>query len=433
MQILLDGWGRPSVSMVAMQQHRLQIALVAAGMVVTALLIWFAVSSYRSALPIAQTLQRGTAFSLGQAIEGVASRDPSFETLSAFRTPGLAFFALLDRQGLIRFHSNPDLIGEQVEDLRYRPVFDQAGPVEHRVRLGTGEEVYETHLPLHLPGEILALRLALHSWQADQIVRRARTGMALLLMLTAAAWVLGLLALRLVRRDALQRVALVRSEQLARLGELGAVLAHEVRTPLAGIKGFAQLLAERTGDQRSRQCTDAILRETVRLEGLVNDLLLYARPDGPLPGEVDVDAALEEAWQLLSGEAAAAGISFELTGERGLTAGCSPERFGQLLRNLLTNALQSMSEGGVLQVSSAVSGDAVVLCVSDSGPGFVQDILPRVFEPFVTTKVSGGGLGLAVCRRIVEGCNGSITAENRPSGGALVTVRLPRVPSKERL
>lgn len=419
--------------MSAMQQSRLQISLIVAGLVVTALLVWFAFSSYRSALPVAQVLQRGTALALGQAIEGLASRDPSFKTLAVFRTRELAFFVLLERNGTIRFHSNPDLIGEQVGDDRYRSVFEQAGPQEQRVRLRTGELVYETHLPLHLPGETLALRLALHSWQADQIIQRARTGMALLLILTAAAWVLGLLALRLVRRDALQRVALVRSEQLARLGELGAVLAHEVRTPLAGIKGFAQLLAERTGDQRSRQCTDAILREIVRLEGLVNDLLLYARPDGPLPGVVDVDASLEEAWQLLSGEAAAAGISFELTGERGLTAACSAERFGQLVRNLLTNALQSMAEGGVLQVSSAVSNDAVVLCVADSGPGFVQDLLPRVFEPFVTTKVSGGGLGLAVCRRIVEDCNGSITAQNRPSGGALVTVRLPRVQSGERL
>lgn len=412
--------------MAAMQQHRLQIALVASGLAVTALLIWFAVSSYRSALPIAQTLQRGTALSLGQAIEGVASRDPSFVTLSAFRTPDLAFFALLDRQGLIRFHSNPDLIGEQLLDQRYRAVFDQSGPVEQRVRLGTGEEVYETHLLLHLPGEALALRLALHSWQADQIIRRAQTGMTLLLGLTAAAWGLGLLSLRLVRRDAQRREALVRSEHLARLGELGAVLAHEVRTPLAGIKGFAQLLAECSSDQRSQQCTTAIVRETVRLEGLVNDLLLYARPDGPLPGVVELDTVLAEAWGVLSIEAEAAGVSCELTGERGVTVHCSPDRCGQLVRNLLSNALQAMPAGGRVWVATAVVGSDLVLTVADNGPGFASDLLPRVFEPFVTTKATGGGLGLAVCRRIAEGCGGTIVVENGPSGGALVTVRLPR-------
>jgi len=430
---MLDCRGRASVSMSTMLQFRFQIALVVSGLVVTALLVWYAVSSYRSALPIAQTLQQGTALSLSQAIEGVASRDPSFATLAAFRTPDLAFFALLDRQGTIHFHSNPDLIGEQVEDLRYRAVFDQAGMVEHRVRLGTGEQVYEIHLPLHLPTGTLALRLALHSWQADQIVRRARTGLTLLLILTTAAWSLGLLSLRLVRRDAERREVLVRNEQLVRLGELGAVLAHEVRTPLAGIKGFAQLLAERSGDQRSRQCTDAILRETVRLEGLVNDLLVYARPDGPLPGTVAIDAAVEEAWGLLSAEAARLGIVFEHTGERGLMAACVADRLGQLLRNLFTNALQAMPQGGKLQVMTTLQGGELMITVADSGAGFADELLPRVFDPFVTTKASGGGLGLAVCRRIAEDCGGSIVAGNGPDGGALITVRLPQAVAKEQL
>jgi len=414
-----------------MQQSRFQIALVVAGLVVTALVVWYAVSSYRSAMPIARTLQRGVALSLGQAIEGVASRDPSFAALAALRTQELAFFALVDRQGVIRFHSNPDLIGEQVTDQRYLPVFDQTGTVEHRVRLGTGEQVYEIHLPLHLPTGTLALRLALHSWQADQIIRRARTGLALLLILTAAAWCLGVLSLWLVRRDAQRREALVRNEQLARLGELGAVLAHEVRTPLAGIKGFAQLLAERTSDQRSRQCTDAILRETIRLEGLVNDLLLYARPDGPPPGTVALDAAVEEAWGLLSAQAERAGVVFELTGERGLVVGCGAERFGQLLRNLFVNALQAMPQGGRLRVATVLQGDQVSMTVADSGAGFAHALLPRVFEPFVTTKSSGGGLGLAVCRRIAEGCGGDIVAANGPDGGALITVRLPSAVAKE--
>jgi two-component system, NtrC family, sensor histidine kinase HydH len=434
MQIMLDCRARAGVSISAMQQSRFQIALVVAGLVVTILLVWYAVSSYRSALPIAQTLQRGTALSLGQAIEGVASRDPSFATLAAFKTPDLAFFALVDRQGTIRFHSNPDLIGEQVEDQRYRPVFDQSGPVEHRVRLGTGEEVYELHLPLHLPSETLALRLALHSWQADQIIRRARTGFVLLLILTTAAWSLGLLSLRLVRRDAQRREALVRNEQLARLGELGAVLAHEVRTPLAGIKGFAQLLAERAaGDQRSRQCTDAILRETVRLEALVNDLLLYARPDGPPHGTVPIDTAVEEAWGLLGAEAMRLGVVFERTGERGLKVACSADRLGQLLRNLFTNAVQAMPQGGRLRVATVLQDDEVVMTVADSGAGFANELLPRVFDPFVTTKASGGGLGLAVCRRIAEGCGGDIVAENGLDGGALITVRLPQTAAEEQL
>lgn len=419
--------------MQVMRQLYRQIALLVAAVLVTLVLVWFAVSSYYSALPVAQTLQRGTALSLGQAIEGVASHDPSFKALAAFRTPELAYFALLDHRGGIRFHTNPDLIGEQVQDRRYWTVFEQAALVEQRVRLGTGEEVYETNMLLHLPDGPMVLRLALHSWQADRIVRRAQAGMLLVVLLTAAAWGLGLFSLRLVRRDALRREALVRSEQLAQLGELGAVMAHEVRTPLAGIKGFAQLLAERAADQHSQQATTAIVRETARLERLVNDLLLYARPDGLQRGTVALDSALAEAWEMVAQAAAAAGVGYELQGDRGLTVGCSGERCVQLASNLFTNALQAMPDGGVLQVTTTLCGDQVVMNVTDTGPGFAEELLPRVFDPFVTSKATGGGLGLAVCRRIVEGCGGTIGVANGASGGAVITVRLPRSTHKEQL
>lgn len=418
--------------MQVMRTHYRQMTLLVAATLVTMALFWFAVSSYYSALPVAETLQRGTALSLGQAIEGVASHDPSFKALAAFRTPELAYFALIDRSGVIRFHTNPELIGEQIQDQRYGSVFEQGALVEKRVRLGTGEEVYETNMLLHLPNSPLVLRLALHSWLADRIVRRAQAGMLLVVLLTAAAWGLGLFSLRLVRREALQREALVKSEHLARLGELGAVMAHEVRTPLAGIKGFAQLLQERATDRHAQQATAAIVRETVRLERLVNDLLVYARPDGLQTGDVALDQVLAEAWQMVS-PSAAVGVSLELSGERGLMVACPAERCVQLAGNLFTNALQAMSEGGVVRVTTTAFDDQVQMTVVDTGPGFDEQLLPRIFEPFVTSKATGGGLGLAVCRRIVEGCGGTITAANGPSGGAVVTVRLPRSRRKEQL
>lgn len=425
MQILLDCRGWRGVSMCGMRGHRLQLLLVGAGLLLTVFLVWFAIASYRNALPVAQTLQRGGALSLGQAIEEIASRDRSFVSLASFQARELAFFALIDRNGTIRFHSNPDLIGEKVADHRYRTVFERSVPVENRIRLGTGEEVYENDQAIHLPGETLALRLALHTWQADQIVRQARTGMILLLVLTSAAWGLSLFSYRLLRRDAVHREAMARREHLAQLGEFGAILAHEVRTPLAGIKGFAQLLAERTDNQRSRQCTDAILRETIRLEALVNDLLIYARPDSQLPGLAELDISIAEAWEMLSVEAEKSGVTFDVSGERGLWVGCAAERMVQLLRNLFANALQAMPGGGSLQVNTASRDGRIVISVADTGPGFAKELLARAVAPFVTTKVSGSGLGLTVCHRIVEGYGGSISLENRPAGGALVTVQLP--------
>ena len=213
--------------------------LLVGGVLMTAFLLWFAVNSQLSARPVARALLQGLALSLGQSIDYMAARDPSFKTLADFRYRDVAYFALIDRSGRVRFHLNPELAGEIVADDRYIPAFSAAAPVENRIRLGTGEEAYECHLPLHLPGETLVLRLVLHTWQADQIINRARTGATILLTLTVSAWVLGFLLVRLRRRDARRREQMARQEQMARLGELGAVLAHEVRTPLAGIKGYA--------------------------------------------------------------------------------------------------------------------------------------------------------------------------------------------------
>ena len=167
--------------------------LLTGGILMTVFLLWFAANSQQTARPVARALLQGLALSLTQAIENLAARDPSFKTLTDFRYRDIAYFALIDRSGRVRFHQNPELAGEIVADDRYLPAFSAAAPVENRIRLGTGEEVYECHLPLHLPGETLVLRLVLHTWQADQVINRARTGATILLTVTASAWVLGFL------------------------------------------------------------------------------------------------------------------------------------------------------------------------------------------------------------------------------------------------
>ena len=249
----------------------------------TAFLLWFAVNSQLNARPVARATLQGLALSLRQTIENLAARDPSFKTLSDFRYRDIAYFALIDRSGRIRFHQNPELAGEILADNRYLPAFSAAEPVENRIRLGTGEEAYESHMPLHLPGETLVLRLVLHTWQADQIINRARTGATILLTVTAGAWVLGFLLIRLLEAGDKRREQMARQEQMARLGELGAVLAHEVRTPLAGIKGYAQLLEERITDDRSRDMPLSS-RGNGPVGGLVNDLLDYTRQDDTSDG-----------------------------------------------------------------------------------------------------------------------------------------------------
>lgn len=400
--------------------------LLMGGVLITAFLLWFAVNSQQNARPVARAMLQGLALSLGQAIEYLAARDPSFEALVDFRYRDIAYFALIDRSGRIRFHQNPDLIGEWVEDTRYLPAFTAAGPVENRIRLGTGEEAYECHLPLRLPGETLVLRLVLHTWQADQIINRARTGATILLALTAGAWVLGFLLVRLLKRDARRREQMARQEQMVRLGELGAVLAHEVRTPLAGIKGYAQLLGERITDERSQRFVALIAQEAFRLEGLVNDLLDYARQDDPGAGCTPLDEALlSDAWNMVTDHADVQSVKLELSIPSGVRVTCRPERLRQLLINLFSNALQAIPAEGTVRVMMMDEGGMVALTVRDTGAGFTEEAMNRAFDPFYTTRPRGSGLGLAVCRKIAEGCGGRISAGNAEGGGAVMTVFLP--------
>jgi len=396
-------------------------------LLLTSLLLWFAVANYRNAEPVAQSILRGMSLSLGQAIEALAVRDPSLKTLADFSSHDSAYFSLIDTQGVIRFHRNPDLVGSRIEDQRYLPV--AAAPVitEERIRLGTGEVVFETQQQLHLPGETMVLRLALHTWQADQIIRRARTGLMVIVVLLTVAWGFGLWVLRLQQRDLQRREEMTRHEQLVRLGELGAVLAHEVRTPLAGIKGFAQLLRERVQDARQQEYAGKIVTESERLEGLVTDLLTYTRQEAMQSGSAVVLELVQDAWESFAAEAAQAGVGVQITGAIARPVACPADRLRQLLLNLFSNALQAMPDGGTVQINLSDDGEQATILISDSGPGFAEESLKRAFDPFYTTRASGSGLGLAVCHKIVAGYGGIMTVANGSSGGANVTLQLPLV------
>jgi two-component system sensor histidine kinase HydH len=410
-----------------MLRLRFTHTILLSSLLLSALLLWFVFANCRSALPVAHCYLRGLALSLGQAIESIAIRDTSLKLLGDFKSNDIAYFAVIGRDGRIRFHSNPDLINEPVDDLRYKPVLDSPIVTEERLKLGTGEVVFESQQQMHLAGGPLVLRLVLHTWQADQIIRRSRVGGGMILLLLAASWGFGLWTLHLQKRELQHRDDLARQEHLAQLGKLGAVLAHEVRTPLAGIKGFAQLLGERLEEPRQQGYIEKIVGESERLEELVSDLLTYARQE-PLPkGRVTATEAVQGAWENLVVGARQVGVVLQLTGSIGRPIACSPDRLRQVLLNLFSNALQAMPQGGELQVMLSSVQDRAQLLIIDSGPGFSAESLTQAFVPFYTTRPSGSGLGMAVCRKIVEGYNGTISAANSSRGGAEITIQLPMI------
>ena len=223
---------------------------------------------------------------------------------------------------------------------------------------------------------------------------------------------------------------LVEQERLAALGELSAVVAHEVRNPLAAIfnsVGSLRRMLEPTGD--AELLLGVIDEEADRLNRTVGDLLDFARPAQPSLRPEALDRLVEET------------LSVALAREGGIqvTRDYAPvppvpldaRQVRQALLNLVVNAVQAMPRGGRLHVRSRVDGGYARLEIGDSGPGIPSEMRKKVFEPFFTTKATGTGLGLAVVRRIVESHGGTVEALDAPGAGALFALRFPLVPPSD--
>jgi PAS domain S-box-containing protein len=219
---------------------------------------------------------------------------------------------------------------------------------------------------------------------------------------------------------------LLAQERLAALGELSAVVAHEVRNPLGVIfnsVGSLRRALRPEGD--ARVLLDILQEEADRLNRIVGDLLDFARPAPPAPEAQSLEAVLEEAVAAAVAEANGA-----VRVERAVEPGLPPvtmdgHQMRQAFLNVAANAAQAMIRGGTLTVRARREGPWVRVDLEDEGPGIPPEVRRRVFQPFFTTKPSGTGLGLAVVKRIVEAHRGEVAFENLPGKGTRFTVRLP--------
>jgi signal transduction histidine kinase len=228
-----------------------------------------------------------------------------------------------------------------------------------------------------------------------------------------------------VQRAERTEAELTAQRHLARLGEMSAVLAHEIRNPLAALKGHAQLLAERVSEPTLAARIDRVVTEAVRLEHLTNDLLDFARSAEAELVPVDPQAVLERAVEAT----APARIDRATDTDHGQGPSTWPldaPRMEQVLINLLENALAVTPEAAMVEARVEREGETLVFTIRDRGPGVPTAERSRIFEPFHTTKLSGTGLGLSVARRIVELHRGRIDVRDARGGGAEFRVCLPR-------
>jgi len=208
----------------------------------------------------------------------------------------------------------------------------------------------------------------------------------------------------------------VSRERLAVLGEFAAGVAHEIRNPLSSMRMTLQLLGEgRTG--KEAEDVQVLLDEVRRLEGSVEDLLLYAGDPRPERGAVDLAETARDAARLLRRQADHLGVALEVGEAPGAPrAAGDGARLRTCVVNLVLNALQASPRGAAVRVGVAPGGRGVLLEVADSGPGIPAAVGERVFEPFFSGRPGGTGLGLAVTRRIVEAHGGALSFVSGPAG-----------------
>lgn len=212
---------------------------------------------------------------------------------------------------------------------------------------------------------------------------------------------------------------------LARLGEMAAVVAHEVKNPLTGISGALQIIGERLPpESRDRKIVADIRARIASLNDSVCDLLLYARPRAPNCTAVDVQAVLRETATLVSQDSTMKAVTVEVSGDHSVL-NADPAMLREVFLNLVLNAGQAMNGQGCVRVEARDRGPRCEVAVIDSGPGIPVELRERVFEPFFTTRSRGTGLGLAIVRRTVEVHGGEITLGGTPGGGTTMTVVLP--------
>jgi two-component system, NtrC family, sensor histidine kinase HydH len=231
--------------------------------------------------------------------------------------------------------------------------------------------------------------------------------------------------------DSSQR-KLAQASALAAVGEMSAIIAHEVRTPLGIVRSSAQVLRRDPAiGEEGRELLGFIESETERLARLVTSMLDGARPRAPVHQPCDMNDLVRHAVALLSTQAARQDVSFTLQLDEADTAlDCDPEQITQVLLNLMLNGLQILPQGGRIAVQtqgvSAASGEQLCVRVSDDGPGIAPEARARIFEAFFFQREGGLGLGLAVVQQIVMAHGGDIEAGDSELGGARFTIRLPR-------
>jgi len=336
---------------------------------------------------------------------------------------------IYDEKGALAYHEDRLREGVLV------PGADPSG-----LQKGQSETVMTPRIPISVPvpiepgkmgTAILSVSEEVLARQANQfrnqMVVRIVILMSIILFLLGLAFIYVLRLLRLTRRIESEAQD---QQRLSYLGLLSSGIAHEVKNPLNSIQMNLQLLEEEASSGATQeQIHDWIVpiqREIRRLERLVNDFLLFARPLNAGAQEVQGQVLLESIAELVAEEARQKSVRIEVEVEGDLPILMTDESLLRTaLLNLVFNAVQAMEGGGTVTLRASSAGRAAIFEVADDGPGIPEDRREKIFDIFFTTKAGGTGLGLPIARRIIEGLGGSLNLLEREEPGTSFRASIP--------
>lgn len=221
-----------------------------------------------------------------------------------------------------------------------------------------------------------------------------------------------------------------RSEKLTTVGQLAAGVAHEIRNPLTTLRGFIQL-QQQTQKMNPRHI-DLMLSELDRINLIVGEFLILAKPQATNFTPKDIRFIMGDVISLLDSQAHMLGIEFVLDADVPTVVHCGENQLKQVFINLLKNAMEAMPHGGKIEILIRVTAEQNAgIVIRDEGEGVPEDLLPKLGEPFFTSKESGTGLGLMVSQRLIQAHKGSFEIESKQGEGTTVTILMPALSQKE--
>lgn len=336
----------------------------------------------------------------------------------------VAYAYLSDSSGRIVFHTNPKLIGSLLPAPVSKELFKYTSPGGRTIMLQTGISAHEFTYPVERQnGQEMRLRIVLNSLPADKLVTKAREMWWIVGWILVAFWCIGIFFGWLLIHYLHLQEELEQRKHMALIGQMTAVLSHEIRNALGSIKGYTQWVGRKMHpDDALRQPVAMALNGIERVETLLNELLLYSKEEVYRPERINAVLLLKQCI-----------LSFnEWRGEivwRGETEAwvvADREKLYRVFFNVIQNAFQAMGDTGKLEASHEKTGRWCRIRIADSGPGVLAKDIDLLFTPFYTSKINGTGIGLAYSKKVIEAMGGRIGLANRPNvGGAVMTIDLP--------